>query len=390
MGYTGLAVLGVSALAVPRVSFPPDTGTWAPLALPASSVSAVVGTPHGVLAAHGDRLTRVGPDGATTGLDVPAPVRSVAVDGAEVYAGTTDGIVLLPLDGGDSRAAGLDGLAVHALDVHDGVLYAGTDQGLHRRLADGTWSRLWPPPAAPAEPARPVTAVLAVPDAVVFVYDGAVLRWSGDAPADTVVDRTPAPVVSLSRGGRGGQLWAGLRGEPLLLKSEDGGRTWTPSGKGLGLSAVNDVLTDPVRPERVLVAGSGLADGTGNAGVERSTDAGRSWHTAQDRLSNTHVFDLESRVEPLRLAVSLPGVAGTGHLALPVRQHRTYAATNGGGIYSISPSTVATRTFVSLHPMFRIAEPLLLGLLALLCLVPAYTRLTRAGTRARGKAPDTH
>jgi hypothetical protein len=386
-GYTALALLGATALAAPRVSFPEDTGTWAPLALPATSVTALEATDDGVLAAHGTRLTLVRPDGTVSGFDVPAPVRAVAVMDDRIYTGTTKGVVMVPLDGARVRAAGLQGITVHAIAVDGGVMYAGSDEGLHRRDETGRWVRLWP--VAAGRP-RAVAAVLTVPGAVLFVADGSVLRWAGGTPTATVVGASPAPAVSLSVGSRLGQVWAGLRGGRLLLRSGDAGLTWTARGSGLGFSAVNDVVGDPTRPERLLAGGSGLADGTGNAGVEQSTDGGASWHTDQGLLSNTHVFAVETRQEPLRLEVTLPLVERAWHPRLPMEQVRSYAATNGGGVYSSAPPSAVARTLASLHPVLRVAEPLLLGLLALLVLVPTYARLAGAGTPGRDTPRPSH
>lgn len=380
-GYTGLALLGMTALAAPRVSFPADTGRWAPLALPATSVTELVALDDGVLAAHGTRLTWVSPGGIVSGFDVPAPVRAVAVTGDTVYAGTTDGLVSVPLDGDTARPAGLQGTTVHTVATDGDVVYAGSDEGLHRRDETGGWARLWP--AAPGQ-RRVVSAVVNMPGAVLFAADGSVLRWTGGPKADIVLRRPDAPVVSLSVGARPGQAWAGLRGGPLLLESRDAGRTWTTRGDGLGFSTVNDVAGDPTHPDRLLAGGSGLADGNGNAGVEESRDGGLSWQTDQGLLSNTHVFAVDAREEPMRVELTLPLVERTWHLPLPERQVRSYAATNGSGVYSAAPSSALARAVGFLHPALRIAEPLLLGLLALVVLVPAYVRLTRAGAPGRG------
>ena len=379
-GYTGLALLSMTVLAAPRVSFPADTGTWAPLALPATSVTELVALDNGVLAAHGTRLTLVRPGGTVSVFDVPAPVRAVAVADDRVYAGTTDGVVGVPLDGDWVRPAGLQGTTVHAIATDGDVVYAGSDEGLHRRDGAGGWARLWP---AAAGHARVVSAVLSVPGAVLFVADRSVLRWTGGPQAEVVLRRPEAPAVSLSVGARAGQVWAGLRGGPLLLESRDAGRTWTARGDGLGFSTVNDVAGDPARPDRLLAGGSGLADGTGNAGVEESSDGGLSWQTDQGLLSNTHVFAVEARREPLHLEVTLPLVGTAWHPALPTEHVRAYAATNGGGVYSSAPSSALGRTVGSLHPVLRVAEPLMLGLLVLLVVVPGYARLARAGTHRR-------
>jgi hypothetical protein len=376
-GYAGLALAGVAVLAVPRASFPADTGAWAPTGVPGAVVRTLVATGAGVLVAHDDRLELVRADGSLQGFDMPAPARSLATAGDTAYAGTGDGVVLVPLDGEPPRAIGLAGMAVHAVDVHEGAVYAGTGAGLHRRDTDGSWSRIWP---SPGEPASAVTAVLAVTGAVLFVHDGAVLRWSS-GPDQVVVSLDGADAVSLSGGSRPERVWAGLRGGALLLESGDGGRSWQARGDGLGLSTVQDVATDPTDPAAMLASGTGLADGRGgNAGVQRSSDGGHSWQVQQDRLSNIHVFAVEIREERLTLELEVPGTSGI-HLTLPVQQNRSYAATNGGGVYSARPANAVASGLAAAHPVLRVVEPLLLGLVALLCLVPAYLRLAQPPRR---------
>jgi photosystem II stability/assembly factor-like uncharacterized protein len=67
-------------------------------------------------------------------------------------------------------------------------------------------------------------------------------------------------------------LFAGFPGEPVLLKSTDGGVTWSPSANGLPAYAnVTDIAVNPTNNAIVYAS----TDATG--GVYKSTDGGGSW-----------------------------------------------------------------------------------------------------------------
>ncbi|WP_228386811.1 beta propeller repeat protein, partial [Ornithinicoccus halotolerans] len=189
-----------------------------------------------------------------------------------------------------------------------------------------------------------------------------------------------------------GTLWAGVRGGPLLLLSEDGGDSWRESGDGLGFNATNALAAggsadgddgsdggEDTGDERSVLraGGSGLADGTGQAGVMTSSDGGRTWQADQDRLSNTHVTGLLARREPVTLRVRVAGRPGA-QVPLPVSTTRWYAATNGSGVATQRPAVPALEAAGPLLPVLRLAEPLLLGTLLLALTVAAY-RQARIG-----------
>lgn len=378
-------MLLVLLIAGAEISLPGDLGAWVPAALPGEAVFVLASTTGGLLVGSGHGLHLLAEDGSLQDLGVDGRVNALLPEPGSLLVGTENGLVGLPAPGAGPEPGRLphtvtfDGVDVQALAAGPGTIWAGTATGLHRRAPDGRWQRLWP---AAELPGQSVPAVLAVDGGVLFAHPDGLARL--DEATDTVsLVRPGVSVIALLGEPDGRRLWAGLRGDPLLLCSDDQGRTWEPRSRGLGFTAVNDVAIDPSVPHRLLVGGSGLADGTGNAGIQTSDDGGLSWQATQGQLSNTHVFALLGRQEPVRLDLRLAGVTGTASLPLPVTSGRAYAGTNGGGVYTHRP----TYPFVELlgrgRPVLRLLEPLLAGLLLLACFAPAYQRLARADRGAR-------
>lgn len=375
----GLAVLGVVVLTDLRVALPPDLGSWAPAALPGQAVFALEPAADGLLVGSPQGLQALQEDGSLRDLGVRGPVQALVREPGQVLVGTGSGLVRLPGDG-PPAGAGLTGTDVRALSLGAGTAWAGTATGLHRRTEGGGWERTWP---AAGEPDQPVAAVLAVDDGVLFAAPGGLAHQD----AATLAVRVVAPgveVVSLVAQPGAARLWAGLFRAPLLLLSEDGGRTWQPRSQGLGFTAVNVVRPDPDVPGRLVAGGSGIADGTGNAGTQTSDDTGRTWQVQQGQLSNTHVFALQGRTEALRVRLRLAGLPGQLSLALPVRSGRAYAGTNGGGVYTRRPEQPVLTALAPAAVVLRRLEPVLAGLLLLACVVPAFRRLA---DRSAGRPP---
>lgn len=373
-----VVALGVGLVATVRPALPDDVGTWAPFALSGDVVLALGGDRDGVLVGTARGLHHLSPDGTRRDLPVPGPVRALAPHPGGTFVGTAEGLLDLPPAAGRQPAPVPDpvltGVDVSAVDSTDDAVVVGASTGLLRRTEDGGWERLWPPAQ---EPPQAVDAVLAVRDGILFAHpDGLALRTED---GDVRLVRSDVAVVSLHDDPVAGLVWAGLRGGPLLLVSADEGRTWRSSADGLGLSAVETLVRVPAEegPGDLVVGGSGLADGTGNAGTQRSTDGGRSWQARQDRLSNTHVYALLARPEPWRVEVSVLGTGADASVPLPGREPRLYAGTNGGGVSSQRPAAPLLTTLASATPVLRVLEPLLLGALLLLCLLPAYRHLWR-------------
>ncbi len=372
----GLAVLVVVVLTALRVSLPADLGSLVPGALPGQAVFVVDPTADGVVVGSAQGLQTLRPDGSVQDLGVRTRVNAVVEEPGSLLVATDRGLVRVLPAGGRPRDEALTGTVVHGLSAGADTTWAGTAAGLHRRV-DGQWRRTWP---SPGEPEQEVAAVLAVEGGVLFAAPGGLARQD----AGTLEVRLVAPgvrVVSLIAEQGATRLWAGLFEAPLLLLSEDGGQTWQSRSQGLGFTAVNAVLPDPGVPGRLLAGGSGIADGTGNAGTQTSDDGGRTWQRQQGQLSNTHVFALAGRREALRLRLRLAGLPGSASLPLPFSSARTYAGTNGGGVYTSRPDVPVLRRLGPPAAVVRRLEPVLAGLLLLACLVPAYQRLAPAGRR---------
>ncbi|MEQ9337871.1 MAG: hypothetical protein RJQ03_11830, partial [Miltoncostaeaceae bacterium] len=237
-----------------------------------------------------------------TGLP-EAAVTALAVSdtGDTVIAGTSTGEVLTHQPGAGSAAAwtditaDLDGSTVHALAAGrtgggEGRVYAGTDQGLHRRVG-GLWVRA-DPVAVPdgSTPARAARAVVLDPaDAAVvhLAHDGAdpgddgVSRSTDSGSAWTSLDGgsflasnprslalDPADATTLY----GGTLLRVLRFEsvattPVLTQLTDG----LPSGGGVEFTAVVSA------PAPTPGGSSAVHVGSYSRGLYRSEDGGDTW-----------------------------------------------------------------------------------------------------------------
>jgi len=104
-------------------------------------------------------------------------------------------------------------------------------------------------------------------------------------------------------------LYAG--GDRGLLKSLDGGLSWSPAGAGLpSPAAVKALVVDPANPALVYAGVNGIAGG----GVFASQNGGASWSL---------------------LGEGQPATESTA-LALDSAHHILYAGTNGAGTWALS------------------------------------------------------
>lgn len=364
----------MSLLVAGRLAPPADVGRWAPGPLSDEVVLALEPADDAVLVGTRRGLYRLDEAGSVRDLPVRGPVLALARDGARTWVGTDEGVLSMR----DRRATpeALTGVAVHALDARDGTVVAASDTGVHRRSPSGTWQQLWPT-SGTAETS--VATVLTTRHGILFDHpEGLALRHP-DGSVDVVLPGVE--VVALGRWPGPGAVWVGTRGGPLLMVSEDDGLTWQVRSDGLGFSAVHAVAPDPLDGGSLIAGGSGLADGTGNAGTQRTEDGGRTWRAEQNRLSNTHVYALLAREEPVRLGAGITGTALHGAAALPISTIRWYAGTNGGGVSTYRPESPLLTAAAEATPYLRLAEPVLAGVLLLAVLLPAYRHLDRTAVR---------
>ena len=227
---------------------------------------------------------------------------------SDAFIGTTSGV--LRLHDGALAPLGLDGLRVSALHATDDVVLAGTyGDGLFRSTDEGrTWERVDSAPStfrfltadlAGTEPAR----VYRSPDAG-RTWDelGGIARLPGS-------ERWYLPYSPRAGAARN----AYVSGDRMLvaaevaglLRSDDGGRTWTCEAVA-GDEDVHHVTGHPDDPDRLYVS-LGTAtltqqDGQ-HGGIARSSDGGRTWEKLETDYTRATI------VPPARPDLVLAGPA---------------------------------------------------------------------------------
>lgn len=375
--WASMGVLTLAVFALARVELPGDLGGWTQGPLAGQIVLTMKAQGEGVLVGTRAGLYRLGTDGSEHDLGVAGPVYALADDAdGQLWAGTDRGVEPVdPAPGTEVRRS--DG-PVRALGVQGAALIVGDDSGAHLLSPEGEWEQIWP--GSGSEPS-PVTAVLGTPAGILLDHPEGLALLRDDGALEVVLPEVD--VVTLGRWGDSGDVWVGTRGAPLLLRSSDDGLTWSERSAGLGYNAVHAVAWDPADRSRLVSGGSGLADGTGNAGTQLSEDDGLTWQVEQDRLSNTHVYALAATTEPVRLSLRVAGTERGTTVPVPSTTTRWYAGTNGAGVATSRPGVPVLETLAATTPYLRLAEPLLGGVLLVAVLVAAYHRLTGS----RGAAP---
>ena len=209
-----------------------------------------------LLAATGDAVARIAEDGGTWRVEValaPSGAQCLAVDpndgGATVYAGSRGRGVWRSDDGGGNwRDLSLPASDVFSVAVSpaDGAVYAGCEPSALYRSDDG--GRSW----------RELASLREIPSAPTWSFPPrpwtSHVRWIAPNPHDAGL-----LLVGIELGG--------------LMRSEDGGETWEDHRPG----AQPDVhsLAWHLR-ER------GRAYEAGGGGAAWSSDAGETWHPADD------------------------------------------------------------------------------------------------------------
>jgi len=119
-----------------------------------------------------------------------------------------------------------------------------------------------------------------------------------DVRAVVVDPSTPATVYA-------GSTYAGV------LKSTDGGATWSPMNAGLGaLPSVESLAIDPITPATLYTCIIG--------GIFKSTDGGASWLAANNGLSSTDVLGIA--VQPGNRQRCTPGSTAEAFSRAPTRR----------------------------------------------------------------------
>ena len=180
-----------------------------------------------------------------------------------------------------------------AVDPHDPwTVYAATITGIYKTSDGGvTWRRL----DAPGAPAGQTEAVAIAPNSTVYA------------------------------GSCGG-------GSGYLVRTTDGGSTWTSATAGLVNTCIESLAIDPSNPLRVYAGTNavGAPIGSSTSGVFRSIDGGATWQRRSSGIGNETV---------LALAID-PTVTSTLYAGLVLRG--VFKSTNNGENWSVKNTGLPT------------------------------------------------
>jgi photosystem II stability/assembly factor-like uncharacterized protein len=232
-----------------------------------------------------------------------------------VWAGTLDAGVLRSTDGGSTWSAQNEGLTnprIRELEVAPSsslVLYAGTDAGVFRSLNGGAnWE---PANEGLPEPVEglpePVTALAVDPASSSTLYAGSIDGVSPYAIYKSV--NAGSTWTSVKAGlstyvgalaavpGTPTTVYAGLSDGGGLLKSVDGGATWSPLAvEGLAGTSITSLALDPGTPATIYAVSAYTGGRPGSlplpGSVFKSVDGGLRWMRILETL------------DPIRIAVN--------------------------------------------------------------------------------------
>ena len=233
-----------------------------------------------------------------SGLD-GGSIAALAVNGSNVYAGTTGSGLFKSTDGGVTWTRSNSGLLsnnVTALAINPGTtstILAGTDIGLFRSTDSGaTWTQATLANISSYQPPR-VTSIAFAPSANTTVYVGVAnnpLQKSTDGGATWTAPATSYPSSSYASGvatiavspTTAATLFIG-NGYNGLYQSTDGGATFTGGAAGLNSGSLTAVLYDPSDATHMRLYASG------QYGVYQSTNAGGSWAALNTGLTYQNI-----------------------------------------------------------------------------------------------------
>jgi len=221
-----------------------------------------------------------------TGLLPYRYINTLAVDGANLYAGTTGGIFVSTNNGTSwSAATGVTGMDVHAFAVSGANLLAGTwDYGAFLSTDNGTtWTAVntgLPQDLLTVHSlAASGTILFAGTEFGVFVSTNNGTGWTA-----ACTGLTNDYILSLAVSGT--NLFAGTY-EGVFL-STDYGTCWTQVNSGVPI----DIHGDYPLVRALAVYGSNVFAGTDGEGVFLSTDNGTSWTEVSTGLPDRYIGEL--------------------------------------------------------------------------------------------------
>ena len=221
-------------------------------------------------------------------------------DPLHLYTGGSVG-VFETSDGGTTWAPRIEGLfhrfvLLLLVDRSDpSTVLAATASGvLHRSVDRG---QTWPP--LPVDGLGKIASLVAAPSDPSILYLGSIsgrvfrssdhgLSWTEVQPAGGISDTVAALAVHPSNPQI---VYAGLGSSfgPILVRSSNGGDTWSPSNAGLA-NAVQSVVIDRQNPS-ILYAGL-------KGGVFKSIDGGASWSQLSGGLPVNHLAQFRAVIDP--------------------------------------------------------------------------------------------
>ena len=294
--------------------------------LTASSVNDVTAADASVLYAAAPRGVYKSTDGGTnwrlTGQSrtstAPFNAKAVVVDPSNpnvIYAGTPSGVgVYKSTDGGtlyDAKGNGLFNPIVNTLAIDPSspsTLYAGTTFGIYKTTNGGdSWDELTGSVingSAPnvnkivIDPTNTQTVYQATESQGVLKSTNGGTTWT---PSNTGLFSSgfmpPISALALDSS-HPSTLYAYVAtfNTGGVYKTTDGGANWTASSNGLSTTSggqtftptVNVLLVDPASPSTVYA-------GTSGVGIYRTTDAGANWAASNAGLTNRNILALASR-----------------------------------------------------------------------------------------------
>src|SRR5262245_3737635 len=220
--------------------------------------------------------------GLSLSRSIPVNQRTLFVTAnGDVYRSRNDGVSW-------SLVFDCNGCRATAVDRFDGTrVYAGGEAGLWRSQSGGdsaTWARI-----GPAELSGSGSGSLAAE------------QWSGVHAITADPQRTGWTYVAAYGSGRG------------VYRTTDGGQTWTRLKSGTYL---RDVAADPVDAQVLYAAGSRAfksgSSASGSEGILRSADGGKTWTSLNDGLA--WPFAARIAVDPANHQRLILGSPGAGFL----------------------------------------------------------------------------
>lgn len=204
-------------------------------------------------------------DGGTSWSERAGGAMSIDVDAADsaiVWAVRTNGVVEKSTDAGVTWVAMPMGGAVERIDAHprrSGTAFAIGANGLGFRTTDGQrWTRLYYLTGRLTfDPRR---------DDHFFAVDSAGRLFHSDDDGDWLDVVHGGPILSLSFSGDG-SLLAGFR-EDGVMRSDDGGNTWSPDRRGLLAAQIHSLAAS---------AGGAVAYAGSVSSMFRTTNRGATW-----------------------------------------------------------------------------------------------------------------